>query len=32
VESSQEDQMEQEEPVYAEVHHEDPDAIEVVSE
>jgi hypothetical protein len=32
VESSQEDQVEQEETVYAEVHHEDPDAIEVVSE
>jgi hypothetical protein len=30
VESSQEDQVEQEEPLYAEVHHEDPDAIKVV--
>ena len=32
VENNQEDQVEQEEPLYAEVHHEDPDAIEVVSE
>ncbi len=32
VENSQEDQVEQKEPVYAEVHQEDPDAIEVVSE
>jgi hypothetical protein len=32
VENRQEDQVEQEEPVYAEVHQEDPDAIEVVSE
>jgi hypothetical protein len=32
VENSQENQVEQEEPVYAEVHQEDPDAIEVVSE
>ncbi len=32
VESVQEDQVQQEEPVYAEVHQEDPDAIEVVSE
>jgi hypothetical protein len=32
VENHQEDQVEQEEPVYAEVHQEDPDAIEVVSE
>jgi hypothetical protein len=30
--SSQEGQVEQEEPIYAEVHHEDPDAIGVVSE
>ncbi len=30
--NSQEDQVEQEEPIYAEVHQEDPDAIEVVSE
>ncbi len=32
VENNQEDQVEQEEPVYAEVHQEDPDAIEVVPE
>jgi hypothetical protein len=32
VENSQEDQVEQEEPIYAEVHQEDPDAMEVVSE
>ena len=32
VETDQEDQVQQEEPVYAEVHQEDPDAIEVVSE
>ncbi len=32
VESSQEDQVEQEEPLYAEVHHEDPDTISVVPE
>ncbi len=32
VENNQEDQVEQEEPLYAEVHHEDPDAIEVVPE
>ena len=32
VESDQEDQVQQEEPIYAEVHQEDPDAIEVVSE
>ncbi len=32
VEDIQEDQVQQEEPVYAEVHQEDPDAIEVVSE
>ena len=31
VENIQEDQVQQEEPVYAEVHQEDPDAIEVVS-
>jgi hypothetical protein len=30
VENRQEDQVEQEEPVYAEVHQEDPDTIEVV--
>jgi hypothetical protein len=32
VESSQEDQVEQEESLYAEVHHEDPDTISVVPE
>jgi hypothetical protein len=32
VENDQEDQVQQEEPVYAEVHQEDPDAIEVVPE
>ena len=32
VENIQEDQVQQEEPIYAEVHQEDPDAIEVVSE
>jgi hypothetical protein len=32
VENNQEDQVEREEPVYAEVHQEDPDAIEVVPE
>jgi hypothetical protein len=32
VENNQEDQVQQEEPVYAEVHQEDPDAIEVVPE
>ncbi len=32
VENIQEDQVQQEEPVYAEVHQEDPDAIEVVPE
>jgi hypothetical protein len=32
VENSQEGQVEQEESIYAEVHQEDPDAIEVVSE
>ena len=32
VENTHEDQVQQEEPVYAEVHQEDPDAIEVVPE
>ncbi len=32
VESGQEDQVDQEEPLYAEVHHEDPDTIDVVPE
>jgi hypothetical protein len=32
VENVQEDQVQQEEPVYAEVHQEDPDAIEVIPE
>ena len=32
VENIQENRVQQEEPVYAEVHQEDPDAIEVVSE
>jgi hypothetical protein len=32
VENDQEDQVQQEEPVYAEVHQEDPDAIEVIPE
>jgi hypothetical protein len=32
VENDQEDQVQQEEPIYAEVHQEDPDAIEVVPE
>ena len=32
VESDQEDQVQQEEPIYAEVHQEDPDTIEVVPE